>query len=80
MPHLEFQLPNGTIITPKSISDLKQALQEWSESNSINIATEHYMKGKARYWIEFQHEHEYTIFALTFEPTEQWMQMWEIID
>jgi hypothetical protein len=80
MPHLEFQLPNGTMITPESITQLKEELDFWCESNSISIATEHYMKGRVRYWVEFNHDYEYTIFSLTFEPKEQWMRSWEIID
>ena len=76
--YLEFDLPNGTILTDLSEQELLKQLYAWAAAKRTYILNEHRVKARRKYRLELSDERAYQEFALTWNPDAAWMRAYTI--
>lgn len=78
--YIEFDIPNGTIVTAISVDALHNELYNWSAHNGIVIAEQYRVKGRSKYRVELWGERDYQQFALSWNPAgDAWMRVYRIV-
>lgn len=78
--HIEFALPKNELLTSLALDLLAQELELWAQTHNITILDHGKPKGWSSYQVLLSDQQHYTVFALTWNPTDSyWASNYSIV-
>ena len=71
--HIEFILPRGAggMAAGHFAHSIRKKMKEWADKHNVTVIN---YVGGYRICFEFANDHDYTLFALTWQPQNSWQQ------